>query len=520
MALTLNHEAVSHARSLIAAGKIDHGPWNGASATRDAQTCLGHDDSKAGTDEEWKYPIVSGGHVNVKGVGSAAGYAETEGASAIASVAHRLASEIHGKSHASIAASGDSDQYILHLSDSGAGAALPMALEGFPAKDGEGNPIHYRKVLVAPFGNWVHRGNGEPVILTPARADEWIRNVAALSAAGHKPYVTSKHIFDGLGNFNEPDARDTLGYVERMERDEKGLYSIIGLHGDESLKIAAKNSRSIGISKQNIRDAAGHTYPGETLHHLALVANPSLSGLGGMVRIAASADTPARDVPVFELSASNQLAPKATQGDRMKTEYAQQVRAKLGLGADVPDEQLADKVAERALALSADRDTLNAQVATLTTERDTARNESQQRATDLATAKQEVLSLSADKKEPDALSLTLITKSFRTERAQVIESGVISEAGMQELDKLLIPNGKPSNIALSLSAGSYEPLYSRVCEIVRKFPGIRTDGKKPKDAIPAKQLALSGDAEEKPTLQRVNELRANQHLAPLASLPA
>jgi hypothetical protein len=392
--------------------------------------------------------------------------------------------------------------YTLMLAETGEGAALPLSLEGHPTKDAAGKPIHYRKVMVAPFGNWVHRSTGEPIVVTPARADEWIKNVAALAASGVKPFVTSKHVYDDEGNFIEPDARNTLGYVVRMERDEKGVYSIVALHGDESLEVAAKNSRSVGVSKRDFRDATGKTYPGETLHHLALVPNPALQGLGDLQQIAASADAPHRDVPVYVLAADHTSAP-SRKGHRMKPEIAQQVRAKLGFGADVSDDQLDDKAAEKALALSADagtltveRDNLKQQVTTLTAERDEH--------------KSTVLQLSADNKEPDALSLGLISRAFKTERDQVIASGVISQAGMDELDKVLLPGGKPSRVALALSAGSTDPLYLRVMDILKKFPGVKTNNRMPAGVEPAEPnsyLRLSADGAEESESKMVERTR-------------
>jgi hypothetical protein len=81
----------------------------------------------------------------------------------------------------------------------------------------------------------------------------------------------------------------------------------------------------------------------------------------------------------------------------------------------------------------------------------------------------------------------------------VVESGVVSEAGMKELDALLLPAGKPGKFALALSAGSPDPLYSRVCDILRRNPGVKTDNAIPRDpasradAEEAVRLALSGD---------------------------
>jgi hypothetical protein len=389
--------------------------------------------------------------------------------------------------------------FVLYLDDSVIGKPLPLGLEGLPTKDGEGHPIHYRRVKVASCGDWTHRGTGESFDISRDRADEWIRNTTALAASGHKPFVTPKHTFDDSGSsFAEPDARDTLGYVERLERQGDDVFAILGLNGDDALLTAARNSRSIGVAKQDARDAKGNKFPGEYLHHLALCPNSALPNLGGTSRIAASADRPAISVPVFTLAA----ATPTQKESEMNKELAKKFREKLGVAADVADDKLADLAAEKALALSAD-------VATLTTERDTLK-------TDRDAKAQQVLALSANDKEPDALSLSLVTRSFKTDRDRVVESGVVSEAGMKELDALLIPGGKPGKFALALSAGSPDPLYCRVCDILRRNPGVKVNNEIPRDvaaraeAEDAIRLSLSGDSSDPKKIDRQAELLAEQ----------
>jgi hypothetical protein len=200
---------------------------------------------------------------------------------AAVAICHSMWDE-HKKPKAAVSASAG---YVLHLDDTAVGLPLPLGLEGLPTKDDAGEPIHYRRVKVAECGDWVHRGTGAPFDIARARADEWVKNTTALSESGHRPFVTPKHVFDETGTrFVEPDARDTLGYVERVERDGNDVYAVIGLHGDDALKVAAKNGRSVGVAKRDARDAKGNVFPGEYLHHLALCPNSALPGLGGMAR--------------------------------------------------------------------------------------------------------------------------------------------------------------------------------------------------------------------------------------------
>lgn len=375
--------------------------------------------------------------------------------------------------------------YILHLDASGEGQALPLALEGLPAKNSEGEAIHYRRMKIAECGDWTHRGTGEPLEIASTRADEWIRNTSALSAAGHKPYITTIHVYDETGSsFREPDARETVGYVERVERDGNDIYAVVGLHGDESLKVAARNSRSVGVAKRDARDAKGNTFPGEYLHHLALCPNSALPNLGGTARIAASADRPACSVPVFTLAAAT-----PQQESTMTKETAKKFRDTFKVAADVADDKLADIAAEKALALSAD-------VQTLTTERDTAK-------ADAKTKGDQVLALSASDREPDALSMSLITESFGEKEAKVVASGVLSEAGMKQIHSLYFINDKPTKQALALSAGSTKPAYARLLDTLMANPGVKTDSGIPRDVqarseaqdaiVTGVSLSLSGD---------------------------
>ena len=502
MALTLNNEAVTKARSMIADGKIDHGPWDGQTAPRSSATCLGHDESEAGKDGEWKYPIIRGGHVNAKGVSSAAGYAETEGASAIASVARRLSDEIHMKSHAAVYASATvaPAKLVLDASHLPAGKAIPLALAGHPAEIG-GQPVHYFKKELARVGDWTHRGekndDGSPVqfSITPGRIDGWVSSFHKRMTNGVKPFVPDKHV----AKFS---AKDNQGYVIDVAREGDSLFGTLQLIGDDAAKLAAKNDVSIYVTANSL-DANGNQYE-EALEHVALTPNPALP-LQPFVKIAASADGPAVDVPVY-------VPPSAKPPTRrilMTPELASQFRAKFGIAANVPDDQLPDVAAQKALALSAD-------VTTITGERDAAKSEAEAKG-------RKVLELSAGQSEPDSLSLSLITKAFKNERDQVIAAGVISEAGMQEIDKLFLPGGKPSRIALSLSADSMDPLYSRVCDIIRKFPGTAVQNKAPRGAIAAEPLRLSADdpaQPDKPDLAKVNDYRSMVNLPPLKSLDA
>lgn len=95
--VVINHECVSHAKALIAAGKIGHGAWDESKVDRassNGSSFLGKDTSMKPEDSGyWKFPIISDGKVNRKALGSAQSYAEQNGDSEIASAAKSLSEE-------------------------------------------------------------------------------------------------------------------------------------------------------------------------------------------------------------------------------------------------------------------------------------------------------------------------------------------------------------------------------------------------------------------------------------------
>lgn len=390
-----------------------------------------------------------------------------------------------------------STEFILSLSEVGDGKPMPLALEGFPQKDSEGRPIHYRRFPVALPGDWTHRGTGEPLPLPKERINKWVQNTTALIAAGVKPWATPKHLFDKEGNFLSPDARDTLGYVERVGANENGMFADVALIGDDSLSVAAKNGRSVGISARDMRDAKGNVYQGEALHHLAFCPNPALPGLGGATRIAASADSPA--IAVYTLAAAN-----PTRSPEMKAELATQFRAKLGVAANVPDDQLADLAAEKSIELTDKTIALSGDVTKLTGERDMAKAEAKNKA-------DEVLALSADApKNPDAITLAMYSENISAKREAAINGG-LSEAAAKKIDAIVRDSsGNPTALALSACGEAKKPmafvLYDALAEIFKSDEGNIRSGHMNRDkeihqvALAAmngteKDLAAEGTAE-------------------------
>src|SRR4051812_33164462 len=121
----------------------------------------------------------------------------------------------------------------IQLAADGEGKALPLGLQGYPT-EADGVPIFYRKVKVARVGNWTHRGTGEQFSITPQRADEWVRNTKALSAAGVRPFLPGQHR-------DEFNAADNFGYAVDLAREGDDLFAVLALYGDDARKAAAVN---------------------------------------------------------------------------------------------------------------------------------------------------------------------------------------------------------------------------------------------------------------------------------------
>lgn len=93
--LSVNSACEAHAMSLTKSGDIDHGAWDASTIDRSAKNSskfLATDSSaKPSEGAHWKYPIIGNdGKLNRNAVGSAQGYAEKNGESAIASAAKRI----------------------------------------------------------------------------------------------------------------------------------------------------------------------------------------------------------------------------------------------------------------------------------------------------------------------------------------------------------------------------------------------------------------------------------------------
>lgn len=361
----------------------------------------------------------------------------------------------------------------------GEGKPIPLGLSGLPTAI-EGKPVYYRRKELAKVGSFVHRGTGRTENITRERMLKWVTAFKKRLAKGIKPFIPDRHTLS-------PRASENFGYVVGLSVQGDSLYADLQLIGDEALALAARNDVSL-CAVGDALDADGERYS-ECLDHVALTPNPALTNLGGYVKIAASAGGSPVDAPIY--------SPAAALFTRSKTmltpEQMQKLRQKLSLDASVPDEQVMDVASEHVLAAidvqqQARQDA--AKVTALSTEVTNLKR-------DLAAANEKVTMLSADApKELDPRTLSLMRRTFKTDREKAVSSGVISEAGMTAIDNLLGVN-QPNGLALSLSAGGDDAdadmVYSRLCEIIATHPGVKTNAQ-----IQRSKLALSAGREDGP----------------------
>lgn len=209
---------------------------------------------------------------------------------------------------------------VLHSAKLAPSKSIPLGLTGRPmsrkvrtnkvaARNADGSPvfeerelpIDYRRKVVAKADNWTHRGTGEPVSITRERMKAWAENTNKLIAAGVHPYVPNRHRWDiASADADEPiTAGDNYGKVLKLDVEGDELFAEYMLVGEQAQIADAANDVSICIM-DGMLDAKGNK-AGEALQHLAIVHNPALPNLAPSVRIAASGDTPERDVPIAVL---------------------------------------------------------------------------------------------------------------------------------------------------------------------------------------------------------------------------
>jgi len=225
MAITVNKKGTAHAKSLIAAGKINEGSWSFSAA--DGNTLLGDDnwteygkwflavDSEADSEskDHFKYPFGKGGEIYRRGVIAAKSRAAQQNSTAVAEAADALLEAIDKKL--------DKEENSMDLPER---RFVPIGrMETREEEDGkliiEGYPIVYNEY--APL--WGFRE-----IIMPGAATEALKTADELVLWDHES--------------SQPMARRSNGSLEAKE-DEKGVFiradvskTFWGRNGYEAIK--------------------------------------------------------------------------------------------------------------------------------------------------------------------------------------------------------------------------------------------------------------------------------------------
>lgn len=367
-----------------------------------------------------------------------------------------------------------------------------------------GKKCHYFWKESLPLGSYLDK-DSRPFKVHAGRIETLLSNYTRARANGFEPPIPTSHDVKNSRN---------LGYIVDAKKNDRGSLELLHQFiGDEARDEAMTRKTSI-CTLANFVDEHGNVYS-EFIDHNASVPNPRLNNLRDFQpALAASSGQPVETVEL-ELAAP----PGDSMPQILSTEHVGRIKKMIAKtdGDDAAKAVTIDNGIDKAIShgetlhkstkLSNDElvaarkivgnETLTVEDApafllktalALSSDLDGARNDAKAKG-------EQLLSLSADKREPDALSLSLITRSFKTDRDRVIESGVLSEAGMKEIDNLFFSDGKPTGVALSLSTGGTDPMYTRVCDILRRNPGVKTNNGLPRDSKPL-PLSLSGDSEE------------------------
>jgi hypothetical protein len=119
--------------------------------------------------------------------------------------------------------------------------------------------------------------------------------------------------------------------------------------------------------------------------------------------------------------------------------------------------------------------------------------------------------------QPDPIALSMITEAFETKEQAAIVSGAMSQAEVDATRSLFFDKGTPGSIALSRTAGTHKPLYSRLLEIRTQFAGTAVKSGIPlsrKEAITDPTSVSGGGGTPEVPKERENELRALAGLPP------
>lgn len=363
-------------------------------------------------------------------------------------------------------------EYVLHSLTKSLSEIVPATELSMPAVEA-GVPCHYIKRELIPIGqSRKHPDAGYSIDVTEARADKWIQHFNKMLINGQPVPAPTSH----------EDMTTSKGKWVKLSREDNGqggssLFGVLKVVGDRTKEDVLNLDVSI-FAKQNVKDDKGNLYD-EALEHIAVTPYPALTGLSGWTSIAASRG-PAR-VPVFELAASR--SPDMIDFKKL--------RETLGAGPEVPDENLPEMAANKLASLTTEVTTKGTDVTAALTRATAAETKLTEANTQLALAR------ANPSNKPvviDDTTAFLTTSAFAAGKKAAIDAGGVLPAVADEIDKLLIVEGKPST--LSLSRVGNEPLGSRIWSLLAQNlrPALNGTGTAQSHGVVA--LARTADGKE------------------------
>lgn len=248
----------------------------------------------------------------------------------------------------------DADAFYLH-SPADLKAAVIMG-QG-RVSEINGQPVKYFWADGIRTGDYTHPTKGFSLSVDRKRMDGWVENFRRMQANSVDVHACADH---------SEKARDSLGYVVDMKRDGDTLKVLHQLIGEDAIRMASRNKISLGIHPK-FKDGRGVSY-GDSIIHSALTPVPVVPSRDGL--IAASRGQQDKEPVILTLAASRSTAMpfSATQLDEIR---------KLPGAGEISEDGAAEwllsyaaQAGANCVTLSAERDTLQSQIVTLSRDDD------------------------------------------------------------------------------------------------------------------------------------------------------
>lgn len=134
-----------------------------------------------------------------------------------------------------------------------------------------GQPVRTFQKEIVQAGRWKHPASGQIIDIPQTRLSHWKNQFDSMKTNGMKVYVPVDHTRDPLKN---------RGWNQEMEVVGDKLVATMELIGEEAIALAGRID--VSIQARDLKDGKGNEYP-DAIEHIALVADPVITGLGGFV---------------------------------------------------------------------------------------------------------------------------------------------------------------------------------------------------------------------------------------------